>query len=129
MKQPISTPNAPAAIGPYCQGMRGSGEWIFVSGQTPLDPETMMLVGEDAATQTHQCLKNVLAILKAAGAGTEQVMKTTVYLKDMMDFTAVNQVYAAYFPEPFPARVCVEVSRLPKDALVEIDAIALLLGQ
>ena len=126
MKQEIKTNQAPAALGPYSQGTRGKGEWLFVSGQTPLDPETMALVGEDAATQAHQCVKNVLAILAAAEAGPEHVMRTTVYLKDMNDFAAVNAVYATYFPAPYPARACVQVCRLPKDALVEIDAIALL---
>ena len=125
MKQSIATKNAPAAIGPYSQGLRGAGEWVFVSGQTPLDPETMLLVGTDAGTQAHQCLKNLLAILAAADIPPEQVMKTTVYLKNMDDFATVNQVYASYFAAPYPTRSCVEVAGLPKDALVEIDAIAL----
>ncbi|MCL2694696.1 MAG: RidA family protein [Clostridiales bacterium] len=125
MKSEIKTSQAPQALGPYSQGTRGSGEWLFVSGQTPLDPETMVLVGVDAAAQAHQCLKNVMAILAASGAGPEHVTRTTVYLKDMDDFAAVNAVYATYFPAPYPARACVQVCRLPKDALVEIDAIAL----
>jgi len=123
MKQEIKTTLAPAALGPYSQATR-MGSWLFVSGQTPLDPETMVVVGETAAEQAHRCLQNLLAIVAAAGLGPESVMKTTVYLKDMNDFAAVNAVYAEYFAQPYPARACVQVARLPKDALVEIDAIA-----
>lgn len=118
----INTTNAPAAIGPYVQAI-SSGNLIFVSGQVPLDPKTMEVVGNDIVTQTTQSLSNVRAIIKEAGADLTDVIKCTVYLKDLKDFAKCNEVYAKFFGTHKPARVCCEVSRLPKDALVEIDAI------
>ena len=122
-KTPIETTQAPAAIGPYSQGVVVDG-WLWVSGQIPLDPETGEIVGSDAATQADRVLRNLDAILKAAGSGFDRVVRATVYLTSMDDFQAVNEVYARYFDEPYPARVAVEVSRLPRGALVEIDAVA-----
>ena len=122
-KTPIETTQAPAAIGPYSQGVVVDG-WLWVSGQIPLDPETGEVVGSDAATQADRALRNIDAILKAAGSGFDRVVRATVYLTSMDDFQAVNEVYARYFDEPYPARVAVEVSRLPRGALVEIDAVA-----
>lgn len=123
MKRVIKTSQAPAAVGPYSQGVIVDG-WIWTSGQVALDPTSGSLVGSDAATQADRALKNVQAILEAAGSGLDRVVRATIYLTNMDDFAAVNKVYASYFPEPFPARACVEVSRLPLGALVEIDAIA-----
>ncbi len=122
-KTPIETTQAPAAIGPYSQGVVVDS-WLWVSGQIPLDPETGEIVGSDAATQADRVLRNLDAILKAAGSGFDRVVRATVYLTSMDDFRAVNEVYARYFDEPYPARVAVEVSRLPRGALVEIDAVA-----
>jgi len=114
---------APAAIGPYSQAIK-CGEFIFCSGQIPLDPKTGQVVGSDVATQTERVLENLRGILEAAGSGLFQIVKTTVYLKNMEDFPAMNEVYAKYFPVDPPARATVEVSRLPKDVLVEIECIA-----
>ena len=122
-KRIIVTDHAPAAVGPYSQGVDLDG-WIFTSGQVALDPATGVMVGSDAATQADRALRNIEAILKAAGSSLAQVVRATVYLTDMNDFVAVNAVYVRYFPMAFPARSCVEVSRLPLGALVEIDAIA-----
>jgi len=122
-KRIIETDEAPAAIGPYSQGVVVDG-WVFTSGQVALDPATGKLQGSDAATQADRALRNIEAILEAAGAGLHRVVRVTVYLTNMDDFTAVNKVYAEHFGEAFPARVTVEVSRLPLGALVEIDAIA-----
>jgi 2-iminobutanoate/2-iminopropanoate deaminase len=119
----INTDEAPQAVGPYSQAVL-AGELIFVSGQLPIDPATGQFAGDDAATQAAQCLKNLLAILAEGGLKAADMVKVTVYLKDMNDFTSVNEVYATFFSDNYPARVCVEVSRLPKDALVEIDCIA-----
>ncbi len=123
MKMPIHTPNAPAAIGPYSQAIE-VGDLIFVSGQIPVDPATGAFAGDDITSQTHQSLKNLRAILEEAGSGLGKVVKTTVFLQDMNDFAAMNAVYAQYFSEPYPARAAVQVGRLPKDALVEIECIA-----
>ena len=123
MKSPIHTDKAPAAIGPYSQAVC-VGSLVFVSGQLPVDPATGAFAGTDIETQTHQSLKNIKAILEAAGSGMEKVVKTTVFLQDMKDFAAMNEVYARYFAEPFPARAAVQVARLPKDALVEIECVA-----
>jgi 2-iminobutanoate/2-iminopropanoate deaminase len=122
----IQTENAPAPVGPYNQAIAASGETIFVAGQVSIDPQTNQLVySDDVAQQTEQVMANLEAILKAAGATFSDVVKTTVFLKDMNDFAAVNAVYAKYFDESTaPARACVEVARLPKDVLVEIDCIA-----
>lgn len=123
MKSPIHTNQAPAAIGPYSQAVK-VGSLVFVSGQIPVDPATGEFAGPDIETQTHQSLKNLKAILEEAGSGLDKVVKTTVFLQDMKDFAAMNGVYAQYFKEPFPARAAVQVGRLPKDALVEIECVA-----
>lgn len=119
----VSTPNAPAAIGPYSQAIR-VGSLLFVSGQIPLDPVTGQLAAEDVAGQTTRVLQNLGAILEAAGSSFAQVAKTTVYLLDMGEFAAMNEVYGTFFPSPAPARATVQVSRLPRDVRVEIDLIA-----
>ena len=113
---------APPAIGPYSQAVR-SGDLLFVSGQIPLDPATGQLVEGDVSAQTHRVLQSLDAIVRAAGATLDDVVKTTVYLADMNDFVAMNRVYGTYFADPAPARAAVQVARLPKDAQVEIDAI------
>ena len=123
MNTPIHTPNAPAAIGPYSQAVR-SGNLLFVSGQIPVDPATGAFAGEDIVTQTRQSLTNVKNILEAAGFCMADVVKTTVLLADIADFTAMNAVYAEFFTAPCPARACFAVKDLPKGALVEIEAIA-----
>ena len=124
MKEIIATEKAPAAIGPYSQGAGGSG-LLITSGQLPIDPATGAFAGTDIASQTRQSLLNVQAVLEKAGLGMEDIIKTTVYLKNMDDFAGMNQVYGTFFPAgSYPARSAVEVSRLPKDALVEIEAIA-----
>ena len=123
MKTVISTQNAPAAIGPYSQGIQ-AGNTIYVSGQIPIDPATGEFAGQDIKTQTRQSLTNISNILAAAGASMADVVKTTVLLNDIADFAAMNEVYATFFPQNAPARSAVEVARLPKDALVEIEAIA-----
>ncbi len=119
----LSTPNAPAAIGPYSQGV-GSQGFLFLSGQIPLDPATGKLVEGDIAAQTERVLENLKAILESGGSSLRQVVKTTVYLKDMNEFARMNEVYARYFSENPPARATVEVARLPRDVRVEIDCIA-----
>lgn len=123
MNTAISTPNAPAAIGPYSQGIQ-AGSTLFVSGQLPIDPATGAFAGEDIASQTRQSLTNIKNILAAAGASMNDVVKTTVMLKNIGDFAAMNAVYAEFFTEPFPARAAYQVAALPKDALVEIECIA-----
>jgi 2-iminobutanoate/2-iminopropanoate deaminase len=123
MRQAVSTPSAPAAIGPYSQAVR-AGSLVFVSGQIPIDPATGSLVGGDIVAQTHRVFQNIGEILNAAGASFDQVVRTTVYLADMNDFAAMNEVYATYFSSPAPARATVQAARLPKDARVEIDVIA-----
>ena len=119
----VGTGEAPAPVGPYSQGVVLDG-WIWTSGQVALDPSTGKIVGRDAAAQADRALRNIEAILKAGGSGLGQVVRATVYLTNMDDFAAVNAVYARYFPSAFPARSCVEVSRLPLGALVEIDVMA-----
>ena len=123
MKQIVSTSAAPAAIGPYSQAVVFQG-MVFVSGQIPLDAQTGELVEGDVVAQTRKVLKNLSAILEQAGSSLEAVLKTTVYLKDMSDFPRMNEVYAEFFGASLPARATVEVSRLPKDVSVEIDAVA-----
>ena len=123
MKKVISTANAPQAIGPYSQAIEAGG-FVFVSGQIPLIPATGELVEGSVEVQTARVLENLKAILEAAGSSLENVVKTTVYITNMDDFTKVNGIYGQYFQENPPARVCVEVSELPKGALVEIDVIA-----
>jgi len=123
IREAVSTPTAPTAIGPYSQAIR-SGSLLFVSGQVPIDPATGNLVDGDIAAQTHRVFQNIGEILKAAGGSFESVVRTTVFLADMNDFAKVNEIYGGYFSAPFPARATVQVARLPKDARVEIDAIA-----
>ena len=123
MKQAISSPDAPKAIGPYSQAVR-AGQLLFVSGQVPLDPATGQIVAGDIETQTRRVFDNLGAVLKAGGRSFADVVRTTVFLADMNDFAAVNDVYGTYFSEPYPARATVQVARLPKDARVEIDVIA-----
>lgn len=123
MREAIATPNAPQAIGPYSQAVR-AGEWLFLSGQIPLDPATGQVVAGDAAVQTDRVLQNLRAVLEAAGSSLDAVVKTTVYLVDMADFPAMNEVYGRYFRPPAPARATVAVARLPRDVRVEIDAVA-----
>jgi 2-iminobutanoate/2-iminopropanoate deaminase len=123
MRKPLTTPNAPAAIGPYSQAIR-AGDFLFVSGQIPLDPATGTLIQGDIAEQTHRVLRNLAAILEAGGASFNHVVKTTVYLADMSEFAAMNEIYGTYFPAPAPARATVQAARLPRDVRVEIDLIA-----
>jgi 2-iminobutanoate/2-iminopropanoate deaminase len=124
MREVISTKDAPQAIGPYSQAVRANG-FVFVSGQVAIDPATQQVVAGDVAAQTERVLKNLSAILSAAGSGLEKVVRSTVFLKNMDDFAAMNQVYGRYFASEPPARSTVEVARLPRDVLVEIDVIAL----
>lgn|ERR1700722_3094070 len=124
MRDVISTQDAPQAIGPYSQAIRANG-FVFVSGQVAIDPSTQQVLGGDVAAQTDRVLKNLSAILHAAGTSLEKVVRSTVFLKSMGDFAAMNEVYGRYFKANPPARSTVEVARLPKDVLVEIDAIAL----
>ena len=123
MNKIIHTENAPAAIGPYSQAVQ-AGNLLFVSGQIPVDPATGAFAGEDITTQAHQSLTNVKNILEAAGFSLTDVVKTTVLLADIADFTAMNAIYAEFFTAPCPARACFAVKDLPKGALVEIEAIA-----
>ncbi|NLM35803.1 MAG: RidA family protein [Clostridiales bacterium] len=124
MKQVISTKGAPGAIGPYSQAIK-AGNFVYTSGQIPLDPATGELIN-DIEKATERALENVKAILEEAGSSMDKVVKTVVFLKDMKDFAEMNEVYAKYFTENPPARSCVEVARLPKDSVVEIEAVALL---
>ena len=123
MREAISSPSAPAAIGPYSQAIR-AGNLLFLSGQIPLDPATGNLVDGGVDAQTRQVLKNIEAILTAGGTSFDGVLSATVYLADMNDFARVNEIYATYFSSPAPARATVQVARLPKDCLVEIQVIA-----
>jgi 2-iminobutanoate/2-iminopropanoate deaminase len=123
MKSAITSPGAPTAIGPYSSALR-SGQLLFISGQIPADPATGRLVDGDIAAHTRRVLDNVGALLEAGGLTFGHVVRTTVFLADMNDFTAVNDVYRAYFSEPYPARSTVQAARLPRDARIEIDAIA-----
>ncbi len=122
MKKAHSSPQAPAAIGPYSPALQ-VGDFLFLSGQLGMDPEGNLADGVEA--QTQRALENLRHLLEAAGLGLEDVVKTTIFLKNMEDFPRVNEVYASFFSPPYPARSTVEVARLPKDALVEIEAIAL----
>lgn len=124
MREIIKTENAPAAIGPYSQAVRAGG-FVFASGQIPLDPKTGEFVPSGIAEQTEQVMRNLGAVLEAAGTNFESVVKTTVFLADMNDFAAMNEVYGRYFKENPPARATVQAARLPRDARVEIDLIAL----
>lgn len=125
MNTAIKTEKAPAAIGPYSQAIQG-GNTIYVSGQLPIDPATGAFPQGGIQQQTRQSLTNMKAILEAAGAGMDKVVKTTVLLKNIADFAAMNEVYAEFFAEPFPARAAFQVAALPKDALVEIECVAVL---
>ena len=127
MNQAISTPGAPGAIGPYSQGVR-AGNTIYVSGQLPADPATGALVEGDIQAKTRRALENVRAILQEAGADMGDVVKVTVYLKDMASFAAMNEAYAEYFSEPYPARAAFAVAELPKDADLEIECVAVTAG-
>ena len=122
MKEAVSTTSAPAAIGPYSQATV-SGSMVYTSGQIPLLPGGSLLEG-DVTAQARQVLENLKAVLTAAGSGLDRVLKTTVFLKDMADFAAMNAVYAEYFTEPYPARSTVQVAKLPRDVRVEIEAVA-----
>ena len=124
MKQIIATNKAPQAIGPYSQAVVHDGI-AYVSGQIPMDPASGDLVGGDVAVQTERVLENLKAILAACGSSMADVLKVTVYLRDMSDFAAMNQVYARYFPDQPPARAAIQAARLPKDVAVEMDAIAI----
>ena len=124
MREVISTPEAPTAIGPYSQAIKAGG-FVFTAGQVAFDPATGQVVAGDVAAQTERVMKNLAAILQAAGTGFEKVVRCTVFLKSMNDFAAMNEVYGRYFTAAPPARSTVEVARLPKDVLVEIDVIAL----
>lgn len=124
MKKLISVDSAPKAIGPYSQGVECCGSLVFVSGQLPIDPATGAFDGDSIETLTRRSILNVQAILAAAGCTLNDIVKTTVYLSDMNDFSAMNAVYAEFFSEGLPARAAVEVRRLPKDARIEIEAIA-----
>lgn len=125
MRKIIKTDKAPAPVGPYNQGIVATGAMLFVAGQIPLDAATGELVGTTVAEQTEKSLQNLAAVVEAAGSDFSQVVKTSVFLKDMNDFAAMNEVYAKHFgDESAPARACVEVARLPKDVLVEIECIA-----
>lgn len=124
-KQVIFTKNAPSPVGPYSQAIAASGELIFIAGQIPLNPDTGEIVGEgDIKAQTRQVMKNIEAILTESGVNWSNVVKTGVFLSDLTNFVSMNEIYAEYFSENPPARACVEVSRLPKDVLVEIECIA-----
>lgn len=125
MRQAVATDQAPKAIGPYSQGIRAAN-LLFVSGQIPIDPSTGTLIQGDIAAQTRRVFENLSAILKAAGGSLDNVVRTTVFLADMGDFAAMNEVYAGYFTTPAPARSTVQAARLPKDARIEIDVIAVL---
>ena len=124
MREAVSTAAAPAAIGPYSQAIR-AGSLLFVSGQIPLDPATGTMVAGDIAVQTHRVFRNLAGILEAAGASLDRVVRATVFLADMNDFAAMNEVYAGFFAAEPPARSTVQAARLPRDARVEIDVIAL----
>lgn len=124
MRERIQTDNAPAAIGPYSQAIR-AGEFVFVSGQIAIDPATGQFVGGTVAEQTERVLKNLAAVLKAAGTGLDKIVKTTVFLADMKDFAEMNEIYATFFTDAPPARATVAAAGLPRDAKVEIEAVAL----
>lgn len=122
-KEVVLTKHAPAAIGPYSQAIK-IGRFIFTSGQIPIDPASGEIITGGVAEQTARVIENLQAVLAAAGAGLEDVVKTTLYIKDMNKFNAINEVYSSYFTSKPPARSCVEVARLPKDVLVELEAVA-----
>jgi len=125
MKKVVSTSNAPAAIGPYSQATIYN-QVLYISGQLPIDPSTGEMVGDDISRETHQVMRNLAAIVEAAGGKMENVLKATILLTDMGCFAAVNEVYSSYFPENPPARICYQVVALPKGARVEVDAVCAL---
>lgn len=122
-KQIVVAEGSSPPIGPYSLGV-WAGDLLFVSGQTPIDPATGVVASDNVTEQAHQTIKNVRAILEAAGLTLDNVVKATVFIKNMNDFAAINEVYASYFQKPYPARSCVEVARLPRDVLVEIEVVA-----
>lgn len=124
-KEFVSTDKAPAAIGPYSQAVKGNG-FVFASGQIPFDPATGALVAGGIAPQTRQAMTNLREVIEAAGSSLDKLVKTTIFIRDMNEFGEVNAIYAEFVGSSLPARSCVEVSRLPKDVLVEVEAIALL---
>jgi 2-iminobutanoate/2-iminopropanoate deaminase len=124
VKEVITTDHGPKAIGPYSQAIRANG-FVFISGQIPLDPKTQQLVEGDIARQTERVMENLKGIVEAAGSSLDKAVKTTVFLADMGEFAAMNEVYGRYFPKNAPARATVQVARLPRDVRVEIDLIAL----
>ncbi len=124
MKEIISTKKAPAAIGPYSQAVV-VGDMIYTSGMIPIIPETGELESGDITAQARQAISNLIALLEEAGSDAQSVVKTTVFIKDMNDFAKINEVYATFFTDNYPARSCVEVARLPKDVLIEIEAVAI----
>ncbi len=124
MKEIIETTEAPGSIGPYSQAIRANG-FVFVSGQIPIHTDTGSVVGRDIVVQTHQVIRNLSAVLKAAGCGIDQVVKTTVFLLNLDDFPIFNQIYEGYFAEAKPARSTIQAARLPKEVLLEIEAIAI----
>ena len=125
LREPVKTTDAPAALGPYSQAIKAGG-FVYVSGQVPIDPATGEFVAGGIAAQTDRVLKNVAAVLEAAGSSLNQVVKTTVFLADMNEFAAMNEVYAKFFTEAPPARATVQAARLPRDARVEIEAVGLI---
>jgi|SRR5690606_4016009 len=126
-KEIISTPRAPAAIGTYSQAVK-TGRMVFLSGQIPLDPKTMQLVGDDVGAQIRQAFDNLAAVAEASGGSLADAVRVTIYLTDLAHFPLVNEIMAQYFDEPYPARAAIGVAQLPKDAAVEIDAILMLPG-
>ncbi|MEQ1727043.1 MAG: RidA family protein [Vicinamibacterales bacterium] len=122
-KHAIASPNAPKAIGPYSAALR-AGQLLFVSGQVPIDPDTGMMIDDDIGSQTRRVLQNIGALLESGGLSLQHVVRTTVFLADMNDFAAMNDTYRTFFAEPYPARSTVQAARLPRDARIEIDAIA-----
>ena len=123
MKQPISTESAPAAIGTYSQAIEATGKFVFLSGQIPLDPETMEVVDGGIEAQTRQVFNNLKAVAEAAGSSLDRAIKLTIFLTDLGQFATVNEIMAQYFNEPYPARATIEVSALPKGVAVEVEAI------
>ena len=125
VRQAVTSPDAPAAFGPYSQAIK-AGPFVFVSGQIPLDPGSGQMVAGDVSVQTHRVMQNLHAVLEAAGCSLDNVVRSTIFLADLNDFSTVNEIYGGYFTAPAPARATVQVARLPRDARVEIDVVAYL---